>query len=209
MSESEIRFIPYREQLVDSLPEDRNGWGLPELRQELTCQLLDFHRRAAKPLWRAMFSRQDMDVEELVEDIDCLAGLTINPAFLPYQEKRSILYFCIFPEQETKLKSGDTAMCIEAEKGISNLCIDEDARKATFKYSVKNKPIPDRFSIGPAVSSPVILQEDRHLRSFACNKSCRSFFYKTNPSQSDGRSFPSLINPASETPQTAQSATVC
>jgi uncharacterized protein len=177
MSESEIRLIPYREQLVDSLPEDRNDWCIAEHWQELTYQLLDFHRRAAKPLWWALFSRQDMDEEELVEDIDCLAGLTIAPTFLPYQEKRSIQYSCIFPEQETKLKSGDSAICIETEKDISDLCIDEDARIATFKYSVKNEPIPDRFSIGPAkpISTKVITKA---VFRFADSLIAKNYKYK-------------------------------
>ena len=149
MSESEKRLISYREQLVDSLPEDRSDWGPTELRRELTYQLLDFHRRADKPLWWAMFSRQDMDEDELIEDIDCLAGLTNDPANPPRPEKRSILYTCLFPEQETKLKSGDGAVCVDTLNKIRELYIDEDARRATFKYSPKNDPLPERFNIGP------------------------------------------------------------
>jgi uncharacterized protein len=158
MSEGEKRLIPYRERLVDSLPEDRSDWGLTELRQELTFQLLDFHRRADKPLWWAMFSRREMDEDELIDDIDCLAGLTLYPANPPRPEKRSILYTCLFPEQETKLKSGDGAMCIDTSKTISDLHIDEDARRVTFKYSPQNEPLPDRFSIGPAgpISTKII-----------------------------------------------------
>ena len=158
LSESEMRLIPYRERLVDSLPEDRSVWGSIEHRQELTYQLLDFHRRAAKPLWWSMFSRQDMDEDELIEDIDCLAGLTLDPANPPRSEKRSIIFTCLFPEQETKLKSDDGAMLIDTLKTISQLKIDEDARRATFKYSSKNEPLSGRINLGPAgpISTKVI-----------------------------------------------------
>ncbi|MBV5340269.1 MAG: TM0106 family RecB-like putative nuclease [Deltaproteobacteria bacterium] len=158
MSESEKRLILYREQLVDALPEDRNDWGATELRRELTFQLLDFHRRADKPLWWGMFSRQDMDEDQLVEDIDCLAGLTQDSDNPLRQEKRSIMYTCLFPEQETKLKSGDGAVCIDTLKTISDLHIDEDTRRVTFKYSPKNEPLPERFNIGPGgpISTSII-----------------------------------------------------
>jgi len=158
MSEKEKLLIYYREQLIDSLPEDRSDWGPIELRRELTFQLLDFHRRADKPLWWAMFSRQDMAEDELVEDIDCLAGLTQDSANPPRQEKRSIVYTCLFPEQETKLKSGDGAVCVDTLNKISDLHVDEDARRATFKYSPKNEALPERFNIGPGgpISTHVI-----------------------------------------------------
>jgi uncharacterized protein len=149
LNESELRLIPYREQLVDSLPGDRSKWQAFDTCRELTYQLLDFHRRAAKPSWWAMFSRHEMTESELIEDIDSLAGLTIDLANPPRPEKRSILYTCFFPEQETKLKSGDTAICIDNFNEISALNIDEEKRVATFKYSAKFDQLSDRLSVGP------------------------------------------------------------
>ena len=158
LSESEKRLIPYRKLLIEPLSEDRSGWRPPELQRELTYQLLDFHRRAAKPLWWAMFSRQDMDEDELIEDIECLAGLSQDPANPPRPEKRSLLCTCFFPEQETKLKSGDGAVCIDTLTTISELHVDEDARRVSFKYSPRNGPLPGRFNIGPAgpISTKII-----------------------------------------------------
>ena len=75
LTDVERRLIPYREQLLDILPKDRQDWGLSEHLKELTYQLLDFHRRADKPQWWAMFSRMEMSDEELLEDGECLAGL--------------------------------------------------------------------------------------------------------------------------------------
>ena len=46
---------------MDALPEDRKAWGQYDHLQELTFQLLDFHRRCAKPEWWAMFSRMEIE----------------------------------------------------------------------------------------------------------------------------------------------------
>lgn len=150
LTDSEIRLIPYRARLVDPLPVDRTTWGTAEQLRELTYQLLDFHRRADKPVWWAMFHRRDMTEEELVEDIDCLAGLIPDPENPPHRDKKSFVHTGLFPEQETKLKTGDTAVCVETLGNVNKLVVDEEAQRVTFKYAVKNKPLPERFSIGPA-----------------------------------------------------------
>lgn len=149
LTDSEIRLIPYREKLVDPLPADRTTWGHAEHLRELTYQLLDFHRRADKPIWWAMFHRQDMTEDELLEDIECLAGLIPDPENPPRREKQSFVYTCLFPEQESKLKTGDAAVCIETQGNVNELTVDEEAQRVTFKYAAKNKPLPQRFSIGP------------------------------------------------------------
>ena len=41
----------------------------------LAANLLGFHRREAKPEWWAFFDRQSLGAEELLEDLECLAGL--------------------------------------------------------------------------------------------------------------------------------------
>lgn len=150
LTDSEIRLIPYRVRLVDPLPVDRTTWSPAEHLRELTFQLLDFHRRADKPVWWAMFHRRDMTEEELVEDIDCLAGLIPDPENPPRRDKKSFVHTCLFPEQETKLKTGDTAVCVETLGNVNELVVDEESQRVTFKYAVKNKPLPERFSIGPA-----------------------------------------------------------
>ncbi|MDW7773730.1 MAG: TM0106 family RecB-like putative nuclease [Desulfobulbaceae bacterium] len=158
LTESEIRLIPYRERLVDTLPEERSTWTQNDRLRELTYQLLDFHRRADKPVWWAMFSRSEMTEDELIEDIECIGGLTLDKKKPPRREKRSFIYSCFFPEQETKLKTGDNALCIETSARINDLTVDEFSRTVTFKYSSRNDPLPERFSIGPTgpISSKVI-----------------------------------------------------
>ncbi len=60
LTEAEARLIPYRRALVEPLPEDRLTWTADEAARELTYQLLDFHRRADKPDYWAMFQRMEL-----------------------------------------------------------------------------------------------------------------------------------------------------
>ncbi len=83
-----------------------------ELR-ELAFQLLDFHRRQAKPAWWAMFERQDKSEEELIEDPECIGGMTRDPAIEPFRDKQSLVYTYRFEPQDFKLRSGEE--CVRAD----------------------------------------------------------------------------------------------
>ena len=147
----EKRLVPYRERLVDTLPQDSTAWTLAEHLKELTYQLLDFHRRTAKPAWWEMFARMEMDADELLDDGACLAGLQPDPANPPKDEKRSIVHTYLFPEQESKLKTGDSATITQTGEPVQDLKIDADKRHVSFKRNAKREPLPDTVSLGPAM----------------------------------------------------------
>ena len=66
---------------------------------------LEFHRREAKPVFWRLFDRIGLEVEELVNDIDCLAGCirTSREPFKPKPRARNLAYEYKFnPEQEFK-----------------------------------------------------------------------------------------------------------
>lgn len=151
LTEDEQRLVPYRERLVDTLPEDRTTWGAAEHLRELTYQLLDFHRRASKPEWWAMFSRMEMTDDELIEDGECLAGLSPDPDHPPLPDKRSVIYTFRFPEQETKLKSGDSATVTQTAEPVNSLKVDEEARRVSFKRSAKKNALLPHISLGPGM----------------------------------------------------------
>lgn len=151
LTPEEKRLIPYRERLTDPLPKDRKIWGQPEHLQELTYQLLDFHRRSAKPAWWAMFSRMEMAEDELLDDVECLAGLTPDSASPPRQEKRSIVYTYLFPEQESKLKTGDSAAITHTAEPVNELKIDEENRRVSFKRAANKEPLPGCVGLGPGM----------------------------------------------------------
>ena len=145
VSEQEQRLAIYHQRLLGSLPVDESQWTAQDRVSELVFHLLDFHRRADKPVYWDMFKRQDMERHELIEDIESLAGLerTGQP---PVPEKRSFLYQYSFPEQETKLRAGTVGKLIETLSDITLHELDVEGRLATFKST---KPLPASFDVGP------------------------------------------------------------
>ncbi|MBD9443728.1 TM0106 family RecB-like putative nuclease [Pseudomonas sp. PDM04] len=142
-TEIEIRLEDYRHRL---LADDEGPVRL------LTFQLLDFHRRADKPTWWQLFSRRDMTTEELLEDIESLAGLrrTDTPAT---PDKRSFLYEYRFEPQETKMRGGSAGVISESLNPVQLVHLDYDRCLATFKATAAKAP-PDQFDMIPGTPIP-------------------------------------------------------
>lgn len=130
----EHRLMTYREQLIGILPEDEDTWGIAERHRVLAYQLLDFHRRAAKPEWWGIFDRQAMNAEDRFEDPDCIAGL-YQDGHPPRTQDRSVRYTLRYPEQEVKLKTGDSCVHVDSLLPFSDLIVDEENCIASFKIS--------------------------------------------------------------------------
>ena len=75
--------------------------------RELVGQILEFHRREAKPEWWAMFNRQELSEEELIDDAECIGGLRHDPTTAPQKIARSYIHSFTFPIQDFKLRVGD------------------------------------------------------------------------------------------------------
>jgi len=148
LTDAEMALVPYREKLVDGLPPDRAAWTAGQRLNELTYQLLDFHRRAEKPVWWAMFNRMDMSDEELLDDAESIAGLHPDPAHPPALEGRSTRYTWLFPEQETKLKTGDSCVQIGSNANLGDIVVDHDARRVSFKLGPRKAAPPAVLNIG-------------------------------------------------------------
>jgi uncharacterized protein len=72
----------------------------------LAGELLEYHRREARPAWWWFFQRRDhMTVEELVDDAESIGGL--SPTGRPRPDRRSLLHTLTFPPQQHKLGPGD------------------------------------------------------------------------------------------------------
>ena len=75
--------------------------------QQLLAHLLEFYHREDKPFWWQRFTWLEMDESDLIEQLDCLAGLerTQTEPYKPKPKSRSLAYEYRFdPSQETKLK---------------------------------------------------------------------------------------------------------
>ncbi len=87
-----------REQLVEGAEPGSPRW--------LAGELLEYHRRAARPAWWWYFGRLEMSLEELVEDSESIGGLEADPSVRPTLLKKSVVHTLKFPPQEHKLGPG-------------------------------------------------------------------------------------------------------
>lgn len=75
--------------------------------------LIEFHRREAKPQWWRFFERLAMTHDELKDDIACIGDAALVPGE-PEPEKKSLIFTYRFdPEQDSKIGRGDKVMPIE------------------------------------------------------------------------------------------------
>lgn len=147
--QAEQRLVPYRQRLVDALPADPAEWTTEHHAAELTYQLLDFHRRADKPAWWALFDRMDREEDELIDDPECLAGLQLDMANPPRPDKQSTVYTFLAPEQETKRSTGDDCTRTDTAQSVGKIEFDESSRRVTIRLGPKKQPLPVRVSLGP------------------------------------------------------------
>jgi predicted RecB family nuclease len=116
----------------------------------LLAYLLEFHRRDAKPKYWAMFTRQEMQNEELIDDAECIGVLSPDPARPPRPEKKSMVYSFTFPPQDFKMRVDDDVLragTLEPAGEIFEL--DEDARRISLKIGAKWSPLAAGASLIP------------------------------------------------------------
>jgi uncharacterized protein len=88
-----------RRRLVDEAEPGSSRW--------LAGELLEYHRREARPGWWWFFERRDeMTDEDLLEDGESIAGL-VPAGGAPTKDKRSSMHTLTFPAQQHKLAAGD------------------------------------------------------------------------------------------------------
>ncbi|HSW24499.1 MAG TPA: DEAD/DEAH box helicase, partial [Burkholderiaceae bacterium] len=119
--------------------------------RELTWQLLDFHRRADKPHWWAHYERMEAEEPELLEDLECLAGLRSDPDRPPVPEKRSMRYHYVVPEQESKLADGNEVVRADTGEPLGALQFDADTRRASVKIGAARDAPPGTAALVEAL----------------------------------------------------------
>jgi len=151
--EYEARLAAYEERLLAGVPE----YPAEQRLRALMAHLLDFHRRAAKPAWWALFARRDMAEEELADDAECIAGLRLISGTPPKSGKGAGVAIYRYPEQEFKLREGDACLRTDTTQSFGTLiAIDEDRRTVTIgigKNKREDREIPPAVSI--SVGGPI------------------------------------------------------
>lgn len=118
--------------------------------RELVGQLLEFHRREHKPAWWAMFNRQDMSEEELIDDAESIGGLRRDPTAPPYAVKQSFVYSFRFPPQDFKMRIGDKPKRAATLAPAGEIVfLDEDEGRIGLKIGKKAEPHEEAFSLIP------------------------------------------------------------
>jgi predicted RecB family nuclease len=119
--------------------------------RELVGQLLEFHKREAKPEWWFQFTRADMSLEELIEDSECIGGLERDTSQPPFPEKRSMVHTFGFPPQDFKMRKSDRPRraSIAREPVGEILELDEKAGLIRLKLGPKGLALGDTLSLIP------------------------------------------------------------
>ncbi|MCF8506808.1 MAG: TM0106 family RecB-like putative nuclease, partial [Caulobacter sp.] len=139
--QAEEERIAIERALMEGVPEDEAPF------RRLVADLVEFHRREAKPGWWAVFDRQTRDEEEIVEDSECLGGLRLEGR--PVPEKRSLVWTYRFPPQETKLRKDSKPVRIDTmETAGTVVAIDMDAGIIKLKRGAKEQ-LPEALNLGP------------------------------------------------------------
>jgi len=157
--EAEMLLAEYESRLLGTLSAEREEWSEEDRSRELVYQLLDFHRRTAKPVWWAMFARQEMTEDELVEDPESIGGMMSLPGHPPEAVKQSFIYTYRYPEQEFKFKVGDKCLIADTLEYAGSIeSIDEKGRLVCLKRGKRSGPLPARLSVitGGPINTDVV-----------------------------------------------------
>jgi uncharacterized protein len=116
------------EQLTSCLPGDRSLHDEPQRATRLLADLLDWHRREARPEWWEYFRRLQITDEHLTDDPAAVGQL--GPPAKVRTEPTAVVWRMGFPPQDTKLRAGEsryvdprtersqgTVVAIDAERG--------------------------------------------------------------------------------------------
>jgi uncharacterized protein len=136
------------QRLRDAIPSETGGdperWRI----QRLLADLVDFHRREAKPVFWAMFHRRDSTHEELAEELDCLGNL-VRTAREPECDERSGYYEYAFdPDQDTKMGPGSCLLSHDLRK-VELESVDFEHGVAVVRVSLRHDAPPDIISLIP------------------------------------------------------------
>jgi predicted RecB family nuclease len=154
---------------ASGLPQDRQD---RQDRQDMLFNLGQFHKREAKPAQWAVFDSASKDEDDLIDDLDALAGLEAMGPAEPV--KRSMARTYRFPPQETKLRAGKNATVPTPDGAPASVAItafDRGERRITLKTGkAKAHLLADRLTLHPdwPISTDVIASALRGVIADQC-----------------------------------------
>jgi uncharacterized protein len=135
-----------KRELISGVPDDTDQRTEEQKAKVLLADLLDWHRREAKPAWWRYFRRKEMSSSDLVGERDAIGDLT-GGDFVCNVKKSVVLRFS-FPPQEHGFSPGDLALDPVSGKTWTVWGLDE-----------KNGTIDLRIGAGSADVLPTAITE--------------------------------------------------
>ncbi|MDQ3874441.1 MAG: TM0106 family RecB-like putative nuclease, partial [Actinomycetota bacterium] len=122
------------EELVAGSEEGDERW--------LAGQLLEYHRREAKPVWWQFFERLKRTSSQLVDDSESIGELRWDGR-PPEEHKKSLAFGFAFPAQEHRFGVGDEAFDpLTGERGGTILELDDEAGTLRLVRGRKLEDVP-------------------------------------------------------------------
>jgi uncharacterized protein len=138
ITEHQKRIQPLFDALVRDVPFEKENRTPEQQAKWLLANMLDWYRREKKSFWWEVFRLQELTDEELLEEKDALAGLIFTGKRA--QEKKSVVDYYDFPEQETTLNVGNAVKFKDDDMGTIH-SIDFDKRIVGIKKKASAKDI--------------------------------------------------------------------
>jgi hypothetical protein len=196
-----------RAALLADVPDDPAARSAAQSAKALLADLLDWHRREAKPGWWRYFYLRTLEPAALIGEPDTIGGLTGGDVVA--EIKRSIVRRFAFPPQEHKFGSGDTAHDSATDKGWLVVAVDDTSGTIDLKTGAGyDGPLP--VALAPDGPIPTATQRAR-LRDlgvrvaqdgFAGRDAATALLLRARPA--DGAAAGSSLRGANET--TAEAA---
>lgn len=146
-----------------NIPESGEG-------RALVAHLTQFHRRADKPAFWAMFDRCEREPDELVEDGECIGAIMpdIDAAGIWQRaEKQSTIASYRFPSQDSKLREGVSVLHAPTLQKVGTIiALDCEAGTAEIKRGNSGKgfwPLDGSLIPEPTVPSAILVAAVRRV----------------------------------------------
>ncbi len=147
---------PHEEVLLEYQAKFNNYKGKKTNLINILSDIVGFFSREQKPQWRLFFDRKDLSDGELTEDRECIGNMKLLSYF---QDKRSLVYKYIFPDQEYKLKKGRSVIIANnsdpdrADYAGKIQELDQIKRTILLRKGIskEEKRLPKTLSIGEKV----------------------------------------------------------
>jgi len=140
-----------RQELIDGAEPGTPRW--------LAGELLEYHRREARPAWWAYFDRLGKSPEELLEDTEAIAYLEVDRSTPPEPRKKSMVHTLIFPIQDHKLRPGETVQDPATGRSAGEIVEIDDTHAAVGRLRLLrgpkfgSRPLPEAVVAGGPIEN--------------------------------------------------------